>query len=120
MEPFAQGMYVLSNVATGNEFHKEGVMHHLLPPEASGFTPSAIIRFLQDNNSCLRTAAMWCIINLTYPDSPGAMDRVTRLRSAGIISQIKHMVNDPCLEVKVKGRFTMFQYHIEMLSVSTF
>ncbi|XP_058072543.1 uncharacterized protein LOC131221334 [Magnolia sinica] len=104
-----QGMYVLSNVATGNEFHKEAVMHHLLPPQAGGCAPSVILRFLQDNDSQLRTAAIWCIVNLTYPDSLSASDRVMRLRSAGVVSQIKHMVNDPCLDVKFRVRTALEQ-----------
>lgn len=104
--PFFQGMYVLSNVATGKEFHKEAVMCHLLP-QAGGCTQSVIIRFLQGTESQMRTAAIWCIINLTYPESPYAPDRVARLRNAGIISQIKNMVNDPCLDVKVVSSITL-------------
>lgn len=94
-------MYVLSNVAAGNELHKEAVMHHLLSPEAGGCSQPFIIKFLQGNDSQLRTASIWCIVNLTYPGSPGAADRFARLHNAGIISQIKTMVNDPCLDVKV-------------------
>ncbi|RWR77756.1 armadillo repeat-containing protein 8-like protein isoform X1 [Cinnamomum micranthum f. kanehirae] len=103
-----QGMHVFSNIATGNELHKEAVMHHLLP-QAGGFTQSVIIRFLQGTESQLRTAAVWCIINLTYPESPNVLDRVARLRQAGIISQIKNMINDPCLDVKYRVRTALEQ-----------
>ena len=89
-----QGMYVLGNVASGNEFHKEAVMHQLL-------LQSVIIKHLQNNDSRLRTAAVWALVNLTFPGSPGANGRVIKLRNAGITSQLKNMVNDPCLDVKV-------------------
>ncbi|XP_043692489.1 armadillo repeat-containing protein 8-like [Telopea speciosissima] len=104
-----QGMYMLGNVATGNEFHKETVMHQLLPPEASECSQSFVMKFLQNNDSRLRTAAVWCVVNLTYPDSPGASDRIERLQNAGIISQIKKMVNDPCLDAKFRVRTVLEQ-----------
>ncbi|KAI3905637.1 hypothetical protein MKX01_036546, partial [Papaver californicum] len=107
-EVCVQGMYVLSNVAAGNELHKEAVMH-LLQPEASGCTQSVIIKFLQGSDSQLRTASVWGVVNLTYPGSPGASDRYARLRDAGIISQIKSMVNDPCLDAKFRVRTVLEQ-----------
>ncbi|KAI3937820.1 hypothetical protein MKW92_039097 [Papaver armeniacum] len=108
-EVCVQGMYVLSNVAAGNELHKEAVMHHLLQPEASESTQSVIIKFLQGSDSQLRTASVWGVVNLTYPGSPGASDRYLRLRDAGIISQIKSMVNDPCLDAKFRVRTVLEQ-----------
>ncbi|XP_042512264.1 armadillo repeat-containing protein 8-like [Macadamia integrifolia] len=111
-----QGMYMLGNVATGNEFHKETVMHQLLPAEASECSQSFVMKFLQNNDSRLRTAAVWCVVNLTYPDSPGASDRVGRLQNAGIISQIKKMVNDPCLDAKFRVRTVLEQCVISQSS----
>ncbi|KAF8395853.1 hypothetical protein HHK36_019807 [Tetracentron sinense] len=99
-EVCVQGMYVLSNVATGNEFHKEAVMQQLLPQEGDS-TQSVIIKLLQSSDGRLRTAAVWCVVNLTYPSSADAFHRVVKLRTAGIIPQIKNMVNDPYLDVKV-------------------
>ena len=95
-----QGMYALGNVASGNEFHKEAVMHQLLP-QIGDTTQLIIIKHLQNNDSRLRTAAVWALVNLTFPSSPGAHGRVVKLRNAGITSQLKNMVNDPCLDVKV-------------------
>lgn len=95
-----QGMYVLCNVASGNEFHKEGVMKRLFP-QGDDVIQSFVVKFLQSDNSQLRIAAVWTIINLTLPSSTCALDRVTKLRNAGVVSQIKNMVNDPCLDVKV-------------------
>ncbi|CAM8889219.1 unnamed protein product [Rhodiola kirilowii] len=94
-----QGMCVMSNAASGNETHKDAVMHKVAP-EAIGYT----IKFLQSTDSRLRTATIWTIVNLTHPSSPGAHRRVERLHDAGIISQIKTMVNDEsCLDVKLRA-----------------
>uniref|UniRef100_A0A7N0ZZA4 Armadillo repeat-containing protein 8 n=1 Tax=Kalanchoe fedtschenkoi TaxID=63787 RepID=A0A7N0ZZA4_KALFE len=99
-----QGMYVLSNIASGNELHKDVILHHVAP-EAAGGSDSITIKFLQSADSRLRTATIWTIVNLTRPSTPGpgAHRRVERLRSCGIISQIKTMVNDPCLDVKLRA-----------------
>lgn len=103
-----QGMYVLTNVASGNELHKEAVMHQLLPQPDEG-TKHFILKFLQSSNSQLRTATVWLIINLTSPSSPTAVSRHAKLRNAGIISQIKNMGNDPCLDVKLRVRTAILQ-----------
>lgn len=104
-----QGMYVLSNIASGNEFHKEAVMHQLFP-QANDGAHSFILKFLQSNDNQLRTAAVWGIINLTFPSSPGASSRVAKLRNAGIVSQVKTMVNDPCVDVKLRVRTALGQF----------
>ena len=96
-----QGVYVLSNIAAGNEFHKESVMRFVAPNSGCNNT-SPILRFLQDaSNPQLRVAAVWCVMNLSYPDSSGAVTRVARLRDAGIEQQLSRMVHDPCMDVKV-------------------
>lgn len=93
-------MFVLGNVAAGNDFHKEAVLTNLLPARKEELSPS-LLKLLRSGDSLLRTAAVWCIVNLTYPDCPGSSARVSRLRDAGIISQLKAMVDDSCLDVKV-------------------
>ncbi|XP_022926791.1 uncharacterized protein C26H5.04-like isoform X1 [Cucurbita moschata] len=103
-----QGMYVLCNVASGNELHKEGVMKQLFP-QGDEVVQSFVIKFLQSDNSQLRIAAVWAIINLTSPSSTYALGRVTKLRNAGIVSQIKNMANDPCLDVKFRVRTVLGQ-----------
>ncbi|KAH9741316.1 armadillo repeat-containing protein 8 [Citrus sinensis] len=95
-----QGMYVLGNVATGKESHKEAVMDQLLL-RAENKAQSCIIKFLQSNDSRLRTAAVWAVLNLTCSSSPGSSGRLVKLHDAGIVSHVKNMVNDPCLDVKV-------------------
>ncbi|XP_017983156.1 PREDICTED: armadillo repeat-containing protein 8 isoform X3 [Theobroma cacao] len=103
-----QGMYALCNVASGNEFHKEAVMHQLFPQMVDK-NQSFMINFLQSNDSQLRTATVWTIVNLTCRSSPGAFGRLVKLRNAGIVSQIKNMVNDPCVDVKLRVRTVLGQ-----------
>uniref|UniRef100_A0A5B6ZSE1 Putative armadillo repeat-containing protein 8 n=1 Tax=Davidia involucrata TaxID=16924 RepID=A0A5B6ZSE1_DAVIN len=107
-EVLIQGMYVLSNVASGKEFHKEAVMYELFP-QAGNSTQSIMVKFLQSNDSRLRTAAVWAVVNLTFPSSPGAFGRVVKLRNAGIFSQLKNMVNDHCLDVKLRVKTALGQ-----------
>uniref|UniRef100_A0A2P2KKY1 Armadillo/beta-catenin repeat family protein n=1 Tax=Rhizophora mucronata TaxID=61149 RepID=A0A2P2KKY1_RHIMU len=108
-----QGMYVLTNVASGNEFHKEAVMRQLLLQVDNG-SQSFIIKFLQSNNSSLRTAAVWTIVNLTFPSCPSAFSRFVNLRSVGIVSQIRNMVNDPCPDVKVANIYISISIPFEV------
>ncbi|XP_022729522.1 armadillo repeat-containing protein 8-like isoform X2 [Durio zibethinus] len=103
-----QGMYALCNVASGNEFHKEAVMHQLFP-QTGDKNQSYMIKFLLSNDSQLRTATVWTIVNLTCPSSPGASGRLEKLRNAGIVSQLKNMVNDSCVDVKLRVRTVLGQ-----------
>lgn len=106
-----QGVFVLSNIAAGNEFHKEAVMGFVAPVMPGGGTVSALMRFLQDmSNPQLRVAAVWCVTNLSYTDSSGALSRVTRLRDAGIQQQLLKMVDDPCLDVKERVKTALEQF----------
>lgn len=93
-------MYTLCNVASGNELHKEAVMH-LLFPKMGDKNLYFMINFLQSNDSRLRLATVWTIVNLTCPSSPGAFSRLENMRNSGIVFQIKIMMNDPCVVVKV-------------------
>ncbi|KAJ6409137.1 hypothetical protein OIU84_008769 [Salix udensis] len=103
-----QGMYLLGNVASGNELHKEAVLQQLLAQADNG-AQSFVIKFLQSSDSRLRTAAVWVIVNLTFPSCPGAFGRLVQLKNAGIISQIRNMVNDSCLDVKLRVRTVITQ-----------
>ncbi|KAK6138401.1 hypothetical protein DH2020_027875 [Rehmannia glutinosa] len=107
-EVLVQCMYTLSNVASGKEHHKEAVMNQLFP-QTGNDKETILVKFLQSSNSQLRTAAVWTIVNLTFPSSPGACGRVTALWNAGIVSQLKCMVNDPCLDVKLQSRTALKQ-----------
>ncbi|KAF7833729.1 armadillo repeat-containing protein 8-like [Senna tora] len=103
-----QGMYVLSNIASGNEFHKEAVMQQLFP-QPENECHSFFNQFLQNNDCNIRSAAVWVVVNLSIPTSPGAFDRIVKLHNFGIISQIKKMINDSCMDVKLHARLVLEQ-----------
>lgn len=106
-------MYTLSNVASGNELHKEAVMNQLLA-EAGNDTDTLLVKLLQSTDSRLRTATVWAVINLTLPSSPNTSSRVTKLWNAGVTSQLKTMVNDPCLDVKVNIQITLVRWYLKI------
>ncbi|XP_076932480.1 uncharacterized protein LOC143598039 isoform X2 [Bidens hawaiensis] len=108
-EVLIQGMYVLCNVASGKEFQKEAVMSQILPDSNNGDTQSIMVTMLQSDVAQLRTAAVWTIVNLTFPPGAAASARVVKLRNAGIFSQLKNMANDPCLDVKLRVRTAIGQ-----------
>ncbi|KAK9061521.1 hypothetical protein SSX86_018703 [Deinandra increscens subsp. villosa] len=108
-EILIQGMYVFCNVASGKEFHKEAVMHQILPGSSNDDNQSIMVTMLQSNDARLRTAAVWTIINLTIPTGPGALARVVKLKNAGIVSQLRNMANDSCLDVKLRVRTALGQ-----------
>nr|GEW53814.1 armadillo repeat-containing protein 8 [Tanacetum cinerariifolium] len=84
-------------------------MHQLLPQPNNGGTQSIMVTMLQSDTAQLRTAAVWTIVNLTIPTGAGALARVVKLRNAGIVSQLKNMGNDPCLDVKIRVRTALNQ-----------
>ncbi|BBM98555.1 armadillo repeat-containing protein 8 [Marchantia polymorpha subsp. ruderalis] len=102
-----QGLYIVSNVAAGNEVHKEAVMDIVIPVTSVGVNrnTSLLMRYLQDmSNPQIRVVALWCVINLTFPNSPGVSSRISRLRDGGIEAQLQSMVDDPCLDVKDRAK----------------
>lgn len=107
-EVCVQGMYVLGNVASGNEFHKESVLQQLLP-SADSYNQCVLVKFLRSSDNGLRTAAAWTVVNLTFHGCPGAYRRLVKLRNAGVYSQIKNMTSDPCLDVKLRVKTALVQ-----------
>ncbi|KAL4576912.1 hypothetical protein LXL04_013013 [Taraxacum kok-saghyz] len=101
-----QAMYVMCNVASGKELEKEAVMRQLVNEEDA---QSIIVSLLQSEVASLRTAVVWTVVNLTVPTGAGALARVVKLRNAGVVSQLKNMVNDPCLDVKLRVRTALGQ-----------
>ncbi|KAM0883564.1 hypothetical protein ACQ4PT_031548 [Festuca glaucescens] len=97
-----QGMLVLTNMAAGDELSKEAVMDVIVPHRSDRIKPSFVVNFLQSKDKQLRVASLWCILNLAYPKSDASSTRVARLQNAGVISQVKSMRNDPCLDCKLR------------------
>jgi armadillo repeat-containing protein 8 len=94
-------MYVLANIAAGNELNKEAVMNVLLPHRADRIKPLFAVNFLQSKDKQLRVATLWCLLNLIYPKCEASSGRAVRLQNAGVIQQVKNMINDHCLDCKV-------------------
>lgn len=103
-----QGMFLLCNIAAGDESHKEAVLSYLIPLKSDEYVP-LLIKFMRSKDKFLRTATVWCILNLTDPAGANSSDRVRRLEDGGIISQIKTMVNDPWLDCKFRVRKVLEQ-----------
>uniref|UniRef100_J3N9S9 Uncharacterized protein n=1 Tax=Oryza brachyantha TaxID=4533 RepID=J3N9S9_ORYBR len=127
------GMFVLTNVAAGGELNKEAVMNILVPCRADRVKQSFVVNFLQSKDKQLRVATLWCILNLIYPKCEASSVRVVRLQNAGLISQVKGMINDPCLDCKLRVRMVLEhcldnaddgficmlkQYHVSVTSTS--
>uniref|UniRef100_A0A0D9XUL3 Uncharacterized protein n=1 Tax=Leersia perrieri TaxID=77586 RepID=A0A0D9XUL3_9ORYZ len=111
-----QGMFVLANVAAGGELNKEAVMNVLVPRRADHIKSSFVLNFLQSKDKQLRVATLWCILNLIYPKCEASSVRVVRLQNTGLISQVKGMINDPCLDCKVNTpRFPPVQLRVRMV-----
>ncbi|XP_078429983.1 ARM repeat superfamily protein isoform X2 [Wolffia australiana] len=115
-EVCTQAMFVLANIAAGRDFHKEAVIGNLLPPGED--SPPVLLKLLLSSDIMLRTVTVWCIINLTQPNCPTSSSRVSRLRDAGIVSQLKTMVNDSCLDVKFRVRSLLGQCNISDQALS--
>ncbi|KAI4304812.1 hypothetical protein MLD38_040277 [Melastoma candidum] len=102
-----QGLYALGNIASGSESHKDVVMQQILQNAGSSDEPF-ITEVLRSDDSRLRTAMLWVIINLTYPSS-GAPGRAMKLCAAGVFSRLKCLVSDPCLDVKLRAKAALGQ-----------
>ncbi|XP_074581658.1 uncharacterized protein LOC141838156 [Curcuma longa] len=103
-----QGMFVLSNIAAWSDCDKDSVTDYLIAHN-DNHKPSLAIKFLQSNDKSLRLASLWCLLNLTNPSSAGSSRRVTKLQTAGIIFQLKSMLNDPCSDCKLRLRMILEQ-----------
>lgn len=112
-----QAMFFLANVAAENEALKDAVMDCILPAslDLGISTPnSLVVKFLQSKERLLRLSTLWCLVNLVYPNHKNSV-RVSALHGAGIISQLKTMVNDPCLDCKLRVR-TVLEHCLESRS----
>ncbi|CAL4990197.1 unnamed protein product [Urochloa decumbens] len=102
-----QGMLVLANIAAANEMTKKVVMNALLPHRTDSIKPSFVVKFLQSKDNQLRLATLWCLLNLIYPKCEASSGRVIGLQNAGVIQQVKSMINDPCLDCKLRVRMVL-------------
>ncbi|KAG0279634.1 hypothetical protein BGZ96_001887 [Linnemannia gamsii] len=72
-------LYVLVNIATGTEYHKQSIL------KRQGILRS-VLRSMNHESAAIRVASIWVIINLTWPDdkvSHSVHECVALLRSMG-------------------------------------
>eukprot|EP00252_Welwitschia_mirabilis_P026751 TRINITY_DN8893_c0_g1_i1.p1 TRINITY_DN8893_c0_g1~~TRINITY_DN8893_c0_g1_i1.p1 ORF type:complete len:653 (+),score=118.01 TRINITY_DN8893_c0_g1_i1:341-2299(+) len=99
-EVCSQGLYVLTNIAAGNVVHKDKILNSIVSTSLQE-EHVPLLQFLQDTSSSnLRVAAVWCLTNICYPDSPGVDQRMERLKDTGIPQQLQQMIDDPCVDVR--------------------
>ena len=97
-EVVRQALYTVCNLATGSEAHKAGVMS--IAPEIA----FRLVECLSHASSEVRLAAIWCVINLTWPQDEGALGRVEALEALGCEVKLKGLLGDPV--VNIEGRIT--------------
>ncbi len=88
-----QTLYTIVNVATGTATHKAHLMER--PAVLQG-----ILGALAHANALIRIAAVWCIINLTWTDDSGSLERVAFLARYGFQERLEAMVTDANMDVR--------------------
>lgn len=70
---------------------------------------TTILGLLSHLSSEVRTAAVWCIINLTWTDDPEAKDRVAVLCEMGFEERLKELQMDSVTEVRERVATALLQ-----------
>ncbi|KAK3840142.1 MAG: armadillo-type protein [Linnemannia elongata] len=89
-------LYVLVNIATGSEYHKQSIL------KRQGILRS-VLRSMNHESAAIRVASIWVIINLTWPDdkvSHSVHECVTLLRSMGVEDRLLALNADHDLDVR--------------------
>ncbi|KAG9061724.1 hypothetical protein KI688_006873 [Linnemannia hyalina] len=89
-------LYVLVNIATGSEYHKQSIL------KRQGILRS-VLRSMNHESAAIRVASIWVIINLTWPDdkvSQSVHECVTLLRSMGVEDRLLALNADHDLDVR--------------------
>ncbi len=84
-EIIIQALYIFVNIAIGNSQHKTMIM--------SSRCLANICRFIDHTNHLVRTAAIWCVINLTWLEDEGSKDRIKTLRGHLIYERLEHLMH---------------------------
>ncbi|KAF9900332.1 hypothetical protein EC991_007475 [Linnemannia zychae] len=89
-------LYVLVNIATGSEYHKQCIL------KRQGILRS-VLRAMNHESAAIRVASIWVIINLTWPDdkAPHSVHEcVTLLRSMGFEDRLLTLNADHDMDVR--------------------
>lgn len=103
-----QSLYVIVNVSTGSERHKNAIMQN-------ESVLKHILRCMSlpgsDQVAAICTATVWCVINLTWPDDAGSEQRVQRLREFGFDKQLRLLADCSSTDADVRDRVRTAQQH---------
>ncbi|CAI2183877.1 10860_t:CDS:10, partial [Funneliformis geosporum] len=104
-EIIKQVLYVINNIATGNERHKSAIMNrtNIL---------KSILSYMGHTNPEIRVVAMWVVINLSWMEDKSASSqvRVQKLREMGFEEKVKNMTNDDNLDVRERVKTALNQF----------
>ncbi|KAF8934070.1 hypothetical protein BGZ58_005957 [Dissophora ornata] len=102
-------LYVLVNIATGSEYHKQSIM------KRPGILRS-VLGLMSHGSATIRVATIWVIINLTWPDEKiahGVHDRVVLLRSMGVEDRLQSLNADHDLDVRDRVKTALHHFHLD-------
>ncbi|KNE63119.1 hypothetical protein AMAG_08283 [Allomyces macrogynus ATCC 38327] len=104
-----QALYVVVNLAAGNDAHKDLVMR-------SDAIMRHVVSALGSGAADVRLGAVWAVINLTWPEESEAGTRVAALRAMGVERRLQEMANDPDAKVvdRVKAALMQMQMTLEL------
>ncbi|CAG8500860.1 8803_t:CDS:10 [Paraglomus occultum] len=105
-EIIMQILYVITNIASGDERHKQSIM-------SRSSILQSILKYMSHDNPEIRVAAVWCLNNLTHPEDKqiiGTQERIRRLRQMGFEEKIKNMAEDGHLDVRERVKQAMSQF----------
>jgi hypothetical protein len=100
-----QALYTLSNLASGNNSHKDAL--------CASNVPSLLLHHLKTGSMSIRLGALWCVINLvSTADGQDASNRAQKLRDIGVLEQLKAMTQtdgDPDVMERAKAAVEAFK-----------
>ncbi|CAG8514189.1 3858_t:CDS:10 [Funneliformis caledonium] len=104
-EIIKQVLYVINNIATGNERHKSAIMNR-------ANILKYILTYMGHTNPEIRVVAMWVVINLSWMEDKSASSqvRVQKLREMGFEEKVKSMTNDDNLDVRERVKTALNQF----------
>ncbi|MBW0538263.1 hypothetical protein O181_077978 [Austropuccinia psidii MF-1] len=96
-----QTIYTISNIATGDEVHKNFLMNRYR-------TMKSVYDLMSHPNPEIQIGAIWCIINLTYFDEKSKSRVINRtinlFEELGVIKKLKELINDDNNRIDVSER----------------
>jgi len=100
-----QVLYIVCNIASGGRLHKMMLM-------AQQDLISRVVELMSADCPEARLAAVWCIINLTWPHDPGASQRVSQLVALGCDDTLQQLVNDSDANMKDRVQLALTQFNV--------